>query len=82
MSASPFLGRDEHRPSHRYNVRFDQARRDRDVQKLTLEKLRYKWYVRRGTLSNFMQRLGNWGRKHFPWIGQGGWNGIGGQRSE
>lgn len=32
------------------------------TQRCLLERLRYKQYVRNGTLSNFMQRLGDWGR--------------------
>lgn len=46
------------------------------AQRSLMERLRYKGYVRRHTLSNFIQRLGNWGRNHFPFIGRG-WNGIG-----
>ena len=57
---------------------------EREVQRVTqrrlLERLRYKQYLRAGTLSNFMQRLGDWGRKYFPFLGRGGWDGFGGQR--
>ena len=52
-----------------------------DVQRrmALLEKLRAKWRYHEDDV-RFMQRLGDWGRTHFPFIGRGGWNGIGGGR--
>ena len=38
------------------------------TQRNLLERLRYKGYVRRGTLSCFMQRLGDWGRRNFMYV--------------
>ncbi len=35
---------------------------------LTAERLRYRAYQRAGTLSRFMQRVGDWGREWFPVI--------------
>lgn len=51
-----------------------------ESQRAKIETYRYRWYARTGSLSRFMQRLGDWGREHFPFIGRGGWNGIGGNR--
>lgn len=84
LSPSPFLRREERRtepriqfPSYEAFVRFEI---ERARAKHTLERLRYKGYVRAGTLGRFMQVIGNFGRKVFPFIGTGGWNGFGGGR--
>ena len=41
---------------------------DKEMASYTLERLRYRQYERSGMLSDFMQRLGNWGRKYLPWV--------------
>lgn len=61
---SPFLRR-EYKPSHRYQARTDRIARDREMAALTLERLRYRWWQRRGSLGCFMQRIGDVGRKYF-----------------
>ena len=40
--------------SERYRSSAWRQIRDKEVQKVTLERLRYKWYVRRGTLGTIM----------------------------
>jgi hypothetical protein len=45
-----------------YAAEREQQRR---VQRFLLERLRYRGYERRGTLGLCLQRLGDWGRKHF-----------------
>lgn len=80
MESSPFLHRGaEH--AHRYVLRED-ARSlrddaDRAQARLTLERLRYRWWQRRSTLGSFMQSLGNYGREHFGFLDPrqtgGGW---------
>lgn len=77
----PFLKRDT-RPTReiRPSTDYVQAEIDRYKALCTREKLRYKWrYLHAIDLHwRAMQRLGDFGRKYFPWIGSGGWNGIGG----
>ncbi len=76
---SPFLHREEQRPAVRYvpSAQRDRLAADRAQAKITLERLRYRWWVRQGTLGSFLQRLGDWGRKHFGWMDPrqtgGGW---------
>lgn len=77
---SPFLhqGESQGRP---HVIREDARQRrddeDRDRARVTLERLRYRWWVRRGTLGSFMQSLGNYGRKHLGFMDPrqtgGGW---------
>ena len=75
---SPFLHRDERPGGRQYrpDANTYQAELNKVAAARTLERLRYRWYERRGTLGCLMQRLGDWGRHNFPWIGRG-WNGIG-----
>lgn len=81
IQSSPFLhrgGRQELRTASQ--ARRDRAEADKVAAACTLERLRYRWWQRQGTLGSFMQRLGDWGREYFPFIGRGGWNGLGGSR--
>lgn len=58
-------------PGGRYrseNSRFAREADNRAKAAITLERLRYRHYQRRGSLSNFMQRLGDFGRKYCPWL--------------
>lgn len=78
ISSSPFLHRESrHSVVYRQSHRSMQAQSDLAKSKLTLEKLRYRWWVRRGTLGFFMQPLGDFGRKFFGWMDPrqtgGGW---------
>ncbi len=68
----------DERKSPVYQGDDDRLKREWDAIKgrSLLERLRYKGYVRAGTLGRFMQRLGDWGREHFPFIGRG-WDGFG-----
>ena len=73
-SASPFL----HRADHvRYVAVSRQAENDRAQARLTLEKLRYRWWVRRGTLAQWMQFIGDKGREYCGFLHPrqtgGGW---------
>lgn len=45
--------------------RFWEREQQAVTQRMLLERLRHKGYVRRGTLSHFMQWLGDIGRKYF-----------------
>lgn len=81
MNGSPFLhrGAEEHRPTRAYVGGVDKLAFEKERGRVTLERLRYHWWVRRGTLGSFMQRFGDWGREHFPFIGRG-WDGFGPNR--
>jgi hypothetical protein len=61
---SPLLGRKydirDYVPYH--NAREERQQRDRYMARITLERLLHKKWLRQGRLSNFMQRLGDWGR--------------------
>ena len=68
-SGSPFLHRDEEQRRHPYRYQQFVAQReknmaDRERARYTLEKLRYRWWLRTGHLSSFMQSLGDWGRQY------------------
>lgn len=43
------------------------------TQRNTLERLRYKHTRPAALAARTMQRLGDVGRKWFPWMGKGGW---------
>ena len=70
----------EHGPQARIQIfRFDsrlarslaaerRLREERWRGRLTIERLRYRAYQRNGTLSDVMQRLGDFGRKYLPAI--------------
>ena len=46
----------------------ERTRRDREQGRMTLERMRFNHYVRCGTLSDWMQRTGNWFRTHLPGV--------------
>lgn len=71
---SPFLGR-AYTPFVRESDRFNW---ERAKGRMTLERLLNKKWARIG-FAHHMQRLGDWGREHFPFIGAHGWNGLGGR---
>jgi hypothetical protein len=83
--SSPFLHRESQ--DHHHDVRYvrerepDRVAEERARGRFTLERLRFRGYQRAGTLGLVMQRLGDWGREYFPFIG-GGWNGIGPRNPE
>jgi hypothetical protein len=82
IPSSPFLGREvrqDDRRSHQFpsDTAAWKLAEERAKSKLTLEKLRYRTYMRGGLLGiRIMQTLGDFGRKWFPFIGRG-WDGIG-----
>ena len=80
MSTSPFLHREiPHEEPYRDESRLTYAERlvpSPEAQRGLIEKFRYRDYERRGRLGRFMQHLGDWGRKFFPYIGRG-WDGFG-----
>ena len=69
IEPSPFLKRGVDRQARDLAAWHGDARQQRDAMerergRITLEKLRYRRWVRRGTMGNFMQRLGDWARAH------------------
>lgn len=75
MDSSPFLHREAPAAAHRqaYVHEADRLAAERERGRLTLERLRYRWWERRGTLACHMQRLGDWGREYFPAFARRGW---------
>lgn len=67
---SPFLHRKADITTRVYheNPRYARAERDKFMARMTLEKLRYRWWERQGTLARHMQRLGDFGRKYFGFL--------------
>lgn len=63
---SPFLGREAARDIRNLSSARPDARMamERHKARLLLERLRYRAYARNGSLSRFMQHLGDWGRKY------------------
>ena len=80
IEPSPFLKRGTYRlPINAHaNERVQRFQMERLRARMTLELLLHRKWLRTGRLSHMMQLFGDFGRKHFPWIGTGGWNGIGG----
>lgn len=80
MSVSPFLRReDPSKSTYRDGSRRPHAERivpTPEEQRGLIEKFRHREYERRGRLGRFIQRLGDWGRKVFPFLGRG-WDGFG-----
>lgn len=81
-TSSPFLHRENVVSQHGQFVYHEDAQRfreacERERARITLERLRYRWWARRGTLACRMQRIGDFGRKYFGFLDRkqtgGGW---------